>query len=158
MTKIIFVPVLLLLVIFGFRFFVFVDNQPVIINRLQYSDGVNYGFSYEKNTEGVGLFLNHSCVEVMFSFGDSMLPCVKYHNIVLVDTCFPHNKLLVGDVIIFKNSENDVVSHRITNINNVTGYIVTKGDNNLLSDKSIMPSQVIGKEIGVLNIYKKEVE
>ncbi len=51
-----------------------------------------------------------------------------------------------GDVVTFKASHNQVITHRI--IDSENGYYLTKGDANIVSDSEIIAEQhILGKQI-----------
>lgn len=79
--------------------------------------------------------------------GDSMYPI------------FPHNKKLllneqdkeffVGEVVVFRQSEKLVI-HRIIQIIG-DRFVITKGDNNLYSDRPVRKKKILGKIVDTFN-------
>jgi len=113
-----------------------------------------YNIYYSNNEEGVTFQINNSCIIFQRLNGISMLPYYKNETIILVDTCFPLSQLEIGDVISFyvDLNQSKIFHHRIVGINYKKELIETKGDNLNQTDTPVSFNQVIGKEIGVLNI------
>ena len=76
----------------------------------------------------------------------SMTPKYPIGSMIYVKVT-PLEKLDVNDVITFRTSQDGgwVVTHRITQVDKVSGMIVTKGDANNTEDGSILYSSVIGR-------------
>ena len=77
--------------------------------------------------------------------GISMLPVLFSEDIVYFNKTY-FNRLKNNDVILVKKNHH-YFTHRI--IYKIKSYLITKGDNNLLSDGKIYPSQVIAKAIKI---------
>jgi len=74
-----------------------------------------------------------------------MLPVLFSEDIVYFNKTY-FNRLKNNDVILVKKNHH-YFTHRI--IYKIKSYLITKGDNNLLSDGKIYPSQVIAKAIKI---------
>lgn len=115
-----------------------------------------YGLYYENNQDGAILQIQNPCLVFKKILGQSMLPYYNNETISLIDTCFPAEKLKIGDVILFYYDWDmtTTLHHRIIDINYKKKLIKTKGDNLEDEDNFISFDQVFGKEIGVLNILE----
>ena len=85
----------------------------------------------------------------------SMEPNIKVGNFVLIKKCQSYKK---GDIVTFIDSNNNVVTHRIIEINK--DNIVTKGDANNTDDGIIHLSDIQGKVIyqfGDIFRYKDKI-
>lgn len=79
----------------------------------------------------------------LFKVGSgSMNPYLKINDIIVVK---PQDKYNLNDVITYKNKDNEIITHRIVDINN--NKITTKGDANNIADKPIKSKNIIGKVI-----------
>jgi len=113
-----------------------------------------YGLYYQNDQQGITLQIQNPCLTFVKISGQSMLPYYNNETISLIDTCFPPDKLKIGDVIIFYYDWNmtTTLHHRVVDINYEKEWIKTRGDNLKDEDNFINFNQVLGKEIGVLNI------
>jgi hypothetical protein len=117
-----------------------------------------YQVSYSTNENKFILEIDNPCISVQKLLGESMLPYYENESISILDTCFPSEKLVIGDIISFYEDWNMTrqLHHRIIEIDYERELIKTKGDNLESEDNFISFSQVYGKEIGVLNLLSDE--
>jgi signal peptidase I len=117
-----------------------------------------YKVSYGTNENKFILEIDNPCISVQKLLGESMLPYYENESISILDTCFPSEKLEVGDIISFYEDWNmtQQLHHRIIEIDYERELIQTKGDNLENEDNFISFSQVYGKEIGVLNLLEEQ--
>ncbi len=86
----------------------------------------------------------------------SMEPTFMTGGIIAIDPSFKVEDLKKDDIITFKEAENKLVTHRITEVVDQNGKIMfrTKGDNNDTKDKNLVLSQnVVGVYTGVTIPY-----
>ena len=76
----------------------------------------------------------------------SMYPSYPIGTMILVSPT-DFSQLNVGDVITFMADKNTAVTHRIYTIDTQNKTLVTKGDNNNTSDKSINADSIVGKVV-----------
>ena len=76
-----------------------------------------------------------------------MEPAIKIGDAVLIDKTYDKEKLKAGDIIAFKDKEDIIVVHRISEINKDKTF-KTKGDgNNSFDPDGVSKDRVIGKVI-----------
>ncbi|MCK9569235.1 S26 family signal peptidase [Candidatus Pacearchaeota archaeon] len=128
-------------------------------NNTYYKHFENY-YNVNYGADGNKFFLeiDNPCISVQKIIGESMLPYYENESISILDTCFPSEKLEIGDIISFYEDWNMTrqLHHRIIEINYEKELIKTQGDNLENEDNFISFSQVYGKEIGVLNLLSDE--
>jgi len=77
----------------------------------------------------------------------SMEPELCTGDVVIVKKINNINDIKKDDIITFKN-RGEVITHRISSINNITGKITTKGDKNLTDDiEPINVEDIFGKKV-----------
>ena len=135
----------------------FEDTGLIIQNKNisyhQYFDDY-YKIAYKNDGNGILFQIQNPCLSIEQVLGESMKPYYNNETIIFVDTCFPVEKLEVGDVILFYFDWNmtSKLHHRIVEIDYKKRLIKTQGDNLEGTDNFISFDRVYGKEIGVLNI------
>ena len=72
----------------------------------------------------------------------SMEPTIKSNEMIIIKEQNQYNK---GDIVTYKNSHNELITHRILNIKEDT--VITQGDNNTNIDEPIKKSDIQGKVI-----------
>lgn len=72
----------------------------------------------------------------------SMNPYLKINDIIVVKS---QDEYQINDVITYKIKDNELITHRIVDINN--NKVVTKGDANNIVDKPIKKKNIIGKVV-----------
>jgi len=110
-------------------------------------------YESEENNSGKDKNMNLTSTEKECTFyhkvvGNSMNPAINSSNFVEVDECFPVNKLIKGDIIVFR-ANGMLVGHRIMDINFTYRTMVTLGDNNEGADSRISFDRYVGKIIYV---------
>lgn len=76
----------------------------------------------------------------------SMEPELKIGDVIIVKECTPKD-LKIGDIITFR-SRGELITHRITDINEETGRYSTKGDRNTLNDiEKVKFEEIEGKKV-----------
>lgn len=95
------------------------------------------------------------CIILSGSHGASMYPIMGYENSMVVDTCFPAEKLKFGDVITFTNEEGLSVVHRVVENKIAQRILITKGDNNKSLDAPVPYDSYKGKVIGFFNNFEE---
>lgn len=81
----------------------------------------------------------------------SMEPTYKEKSIIYYKSV-NENEIRVGDIITFKGSKNELISHRVMEINN--GLITTKGDANSIEDiNKVEYKDIYGKNININIVY-----
>jgi len=117
-----------------------------------------YKFQFENNSRGIILKFANPCVRVHTGKGVSMKPYWDNNTISIIDTCFPNERLEVGDIISFwKDDYEKAIHHRIIDIDYEKKWVQTQGDNpktNTRPDDFTSFDKIRGKEIGVLNILE----
>lgn len=87
----------------------------------------------------------HGSFQTFLVQSGSMSPTIKTGNLIIVK---PAPIYKVGDIITFRNSNNQKITHRIVNIKVENNFqkIYTKGDANKVNDDGyILANQIIGK-------------
>ncbi len=157
------VSIILAISIISNAYFIFNNDKEYFIPN-QFTEGNKtykqtlenyYDVEYEKTRTGIKLEISNPCLELSEATGKSMLPFFEKENLVIIDTCFPVDKLKVDDVIIF-HTENNLkrTQHRITKINYKDKWVRTKGDNNHVEDDFKGFEFIYGKTIGTLNVLE----
>lgn len=122
------------------------------------SQSVNnyYNVSYGAS-KGVGarfeiLNLNNSCIVIGNGTGISMKPFFSNLDIMIIDKCYPKNKLQVGDIIVYVNEEEGYISHRIVWISFKKKLVKTKGDWAIYQDEGYTAfNDIYGRVLGFIN-------
>ena len=115
-----------------------------------------YDVDYEKTKKGIELKINNPCLGFVSSKGSSMKPFFECESLEIIDTCFPKDKLEIGDIIMY-HAEWDVgfnLIHRIIDIDYDKKWVRTQGDNNEEPDDFVSFNRIYGKIIGVLNVLE----
>lgn len=87
------------------------------------------------------ILLGHRPVVVL---SGSMEPTYPVGSLIYYHKC-DFDALEVGDAITFR-AEDVLVTHRITTVNEISGTVVTKGDNNVSEDPvPVAENQIVGK-------------
>ena len=79
-----------------------------------------------------------------------MSPRLNINDIIVVKKGYENKEYKVGNIITFKNTNGEIITHRIAEIINTDFQkaFVTKGDNNQVSDEEIVKyDNIIGKVI-----------
>ena len=139
------------------------DNQIIQEGNITYNVTLEryYDVKYYNDGNGLTLKINNPCITVMSSIGESMRPYYENQTLSIFDTCFPKEKLEIGDVIVYWGELDSTIKphHRIIDIDYEKEWIRTQGDNpetNPLPDDYISFDRVQGKEIGVLNVLEDQ--
>lgn len=108
---------------------------------------------YCKFTSRVPYFGNRAVIRIMT---DSMEPVIPAGTFIIIEKCDPET-LEKDDIITFYSEDPAIYgklnTHRIYSIGDEDSMISTKGDNNLVPDKTqVSPEKVIGKYIGNLTV------
>lgn len=80
----------------------------------------------------------------------SMEPKIKIGDYIIVKSSSNYK---LGDIVTYKNKENEYITHRIIKIND--DNIITQGDANNTSDNPIKKEQIIGKVVYIFKFIKK---
>lgn len=83
----------------------------------------------------------------------SMVPTLNVGDLIIVQGASPEQinaSYLNGDIVVYKNLEEDLIVHRAVKVENKSGeyWFTTKGDNNSVEDSSWNSSRLIGKVVG----------
>lgn len=115
-----------------------------------------YDVDYEKTTEGTIIKINNPCIEIIEGKGESMKPYWDNKDLIILDTCYPVEDLVIGDIIIYYGELDSTLNihHRIVDIDYNKGWVQTQGDNNDLPDDFVSFDRILGKDIGVLNVLE----
>lgn len=82
---------------------------------------------------------------------DSMFPKIEVGDMVFVKTGYKPEQYKEGNIITFKDSNGDIITHRIEKKINDYEYI-TKGDNNANADiDKVLYEDIIGKVVYIVN-------
>ena len=85
----------------------------------------------------------------LFVASDSMLPSLASGDVIHVEKVNPF-EIKIGDIIVYKNSKEKQITHRVIEIDRKREIIFTKGDNNSENSlEKIFFKQIIGKIIKV---------
>lgn len=114
-----------------------------------------------------GKFPSSLNIEVYTVTSESMKPRLNINDIVIVKKGYSNEEYKIGNIITFKNSKNEIITHRVEKVITVDlerAYI-TKGDNNISVDEDpVEYKDVIGKVIytmpkfgSFVNLLKNEV-
>lgn len=96
-------------------------------------------------------FVLHEQLPMLGGYGQavvlsgSMEPAISVNDLLIIQKC---DKFETGDIITFVDSSNDLVTHRIIEING--DEITTKGDANNVCDKPFNIERVKGKVIAII--------
>lgn len=123
------------------------------------------------------LIISVLCICIMASFAlkiagfhsyaiktESMLPTLKVDDMIYA---FPvaFESLSVGDVISYATEDGSVITHRITEINDVAQTVITQGDSNKYPDiAAVSESEIIGKvffklpQLGKLEFIRNSID
>lgn len=113
-----------------------------------------------------GKFPSSLNIEVYAVTSESMKPRLHVNDIVIVKKGYENEEYKVGNIITFRNSNNEIITHRISEV--VTAELerayITKGDNNSLEDGEVVRyDKIIGKVIytmpkfgAIVNLLKNE--
>ena len=148
-----------------FIFNIFNEEEEEFIS-IQYSEGNKtykkilknyYDVTYEKTKKGVEFKINNPCIEIITSTGNSMKPYRDFEELVIIDTCFPDDKLEIGDIVIYIGELDSTKNphHSIIDIDYEKKWIRTQGDNretNPIPDDFVGFDRIYGKDIGFLNV------
>lgn len=154
----------LLLIIFLFLVAIILHEKPVNIIKNLSIEGIPkgnltyyYNITADKLDDKITIKINNACIYLMDAQGESMKPFFSNHTLLVLDLCYPVEKLKIGDIIVFRPQFlNHSVDHRIIDINYEKRYVITKGDNNLTNptqDDFYSFDDIEGKNIGFLNVY-----
>ena len=66
--------------------------------------------------------------------GTSMLPGLKEKDILAV-LPIQESPPKIGDIVLMKRSENELIAHRVLGFDRITGSMATRGDNQLFKDQ-----------------------
>ncbi|MDO8623328.1 MAG: hypothetical protein Q7R52_03705 [archaeon] len=158
--------ILLVLIVFGYVFYSigfkqgehsFKENGLIINekNNTYYEHFDNYyGIDYRNEGDKIVFEIKNPCIKIEKVEGTSRFPYWENESLIIIDTCFPPEKLEIGDVVLyyFDWDMTTKVHHRISDINYEKGWIKTKGDNLEKEDFFIGFERIYGKEVGYLNI------
>lgn len=89
-------------------------------------------------------------MEVYTITSESMSPRLKVNDVIIVKKGYEDRKYKIGNIITFRDSRGEIVTHRISKRANLGDKysFVTKGDNNEIEDEeSVTSDRVIGKVI-----------
>ena len=64
-----------------------------------------------------------------------MSPTIREENTLLISKYNLNEELNIGDIIVFRDSDNDLIAHRVVGFDNE--FVITKGDNNIATDEKI---------------------
>lgn len=113
-----------------------------------------------------GVFPSFLNIEIYSVTSESMKPRLNINDIVIVKKDYTNEEYKVGNIITFVNSNNEIITHRITEVTtaDLERAYVTKGDNNELVDLELVRyKQIIGKVIytmpkfgTIVNLLKNE--
>lgn len=116
------------------------------------------------NSKEGTVFLNMSMYSVI---SESMSPRINKNDIIIVKRGYKNDEFRVGNIITFKNSDGEIITHRIEEIvlSDLQNAYITKGDNNETVDEEIVRYEdIIGKVIytmpnfgNVLVIFKNKI-
>ena len=148
-----------------------IGNQKLIIEGNQtYKVQLEnyYNVEYGNNDEGFFINIKNDCIKIQSGTGTSMKPYWDNESLTIIDTCFPVEDLVIGDVITYNGEWDTKINphHRIVDIDYEKRWVQTQGDNqetNPNPDDFVSFDRIMGKDIGVLNvledkrIVKKEV-
>lgn len=102
------------------------------------------------NSDEVPSFFN---IDVYTISSESMKPKLNINDIIVVKKGYENKEYKIGNIITFKNSKGELITHRISKISTVSGNntYITKGDNNEVEDDEIVEyKDIIGKVIYVM--------
>ena len=105
-----------------------------------------------KNTD-VPDFLNYEFYTVI---SDSMNPKLKKDDIVIIKKNVNPDKIKVGNIITFKSSDGEIITHRVQEVASRGNQkvFVTKGDKNERVDSDVvLPNMLIGRVVYTLPSY-----
>ncbi len=135
------------------------EEEGVIVNegnqtfKKQYDN--YYDVEYENNQGELVIKINNPCIRIEDYEGDSMKPYWDEEGLIILDTCFPREKLEIGDVIVFhKDFYVGKTQHRIIEIDYDDEWVRTKGDGNDYEDDLKGFNYIYGKTIGLLNVLE----
>ena len=97
-----------------------------------------------------GMFPSSLNIEMYTVTSESMSPRLNINDIIVVKKGYENKEYKVGNIITFKNTKGEIITHRIAEIINTDFQkaFVTKGDNNQVSDEEIVKyDNIIGKVI-----------
>lgn len=97
-------------------------------------------------TMGFTVLLKGCHIDPMYVVSNSMTPTFSSGDIILVST--RHNAVAAGDVIAYKNTSGDMVTHRITSIDH--NMVTTRGDANKSDDPMFPTSAIHGEVVGII--------
>lgn len=97
-------------------------------------------------TMGFTVLLKGCHIDPMYVVSDSMTPTFSSGDIVLVST--RSNAVAAGDVIAYKNTSGDMVTHRITSMDH--NMVTTRGDANKSDDPMFPTSAIHGEVVGII--------
>lgn len=89
-------------------------------------------------------------MEIYTVVSESMKPKLNINDIIIVKKGYPNDKFKVGNIITYKRSDGEIITHRIQRIitSDLENAYITKGDNNDTVDEEIVKyDMIIGKVI-----------
>lgn len=92
-------------------------------------------------------------IEIYTISSESMSPRLNVNDIIVVKKGYKNDNYKIGNIITFRNSKDEVITHRIDKIANIGGEraYITKGDNNEIEDSELVEyDKIIGKVIYVM--------
>ncbi|MCM0649308.1 signal peptidase I [Clostridium swellfunianum] len=116
--------------LFGLLILLFLGSLYSLINNRENKSYVPSIFGYK----------------MMTVLSGSMDPGIKAGDVIFAKS-IDADSVKIGDVITYKTENNDLITHRVTNvkIENKNVYFVTKGDSNNVEDSKPVPySNVVG--------------
>ena len=114
-----------------------------------------YDVEYRNEGRGLILRINNPCIVIWESTGESMKPYIDKESLAIIDTCYPPENLMIGDIIVYDaeySTKN--IHHRIIDIDYDKEWIRTQGDNNKYKDDFVSFDLILGKDIGILNVVE----
>jgi len=130
------------------------QSKQTILQNHAFENYYDVKYNYSGNSTEIKI--NNSCIRIRNATGESMKPFFDNNTLLIVDSCFPNNKLKIGDIVIYQQewSENKNIYHRIVDIDYEKEWIQTKGDNNNVKDDFVGFKRIKCKVIGFLNVLR----